>query len=710
MKRETWFTPVTAGLLGALLAAGGLACPVTGFGVTGVDFVALFACCLVVAAIFALCIHLRLGLVPLCVGALLLGFLWNRVGLGNSMQALLFRVTDMLDRGYGWGVLHASEEAPVAPGLAVCVLGCIHAAALTALIYWGRMGWLTILLGVAPLGLCLILTDTVPAAWAFALVCTCVLLLLFTQRVRSRNPVQGNRLTAMLALPLAVAMLALLLAFPQDTYRGQELAQKLEDWVLSLFEEPEDETPQPDPLVYPIVGGDDPILNYVNLSAVGPKEESWSLVMKVRSPDTGYIYLRGSTYNYYTGTTWMHNGAGVQWPNEQFDRTGTLKALEITTQQVHGILYSTYSPTLDPEPVAGRIVNSKQERSYLVKYLQMPAYNENWAQRVDNTMNAYSDPSSSIACLNLPPAAANWASDVLHDFEWYAGGRNYNAQGAWALAHEIAEYVANSTPYSLDTPAMPRDEADFASWFMRESPTGYCVHYATATAVLLRQAGIPARYVTGYLVPAKAGQAVTVREKDAHAWVEFFVPGVGWMPLESTPGYYEKVNRIPGDEPDETKPATEPETTEPTTRPTTPPETTRPTQPSQTTQPTQTPEEPKREPNVPVLVALLMLVLLALVAVLWRLRVWLWQRRKQQGSANARALLRWQEVQRLCRLTKTQPPEDIHRLALDARFGPSQLTSQQLRQMDLFLAEQKKQLRKKPWYMQVYYTVILAIY
>jgi len=616
MKYEKWLTPTAAALLSAMLATGSLACLVTGFRVTGVSFAALFVCCLVAGAVFSLCSRLRLGWVPLCVGALLLGYLWNRAGLSGSAQTLLFHISDMLDRGYGWGIIRWNEEALTHSALAVYTLGCILTALLAALIPMKRLGWLSMPIGAVPLIFCMILTDTAPAAWAFGLVAVSLLLLLFTQRVRSRDPYQGNRLTALLALPLAVAVLVLLLAFPQETYRGQELAQKLEDWVLSLFEEPKPEQSEPDPLVYPVVGGDDPVLNYVNLAAVGPKEERWSMVMKVRAPESGYIYLRGSVYNYYTGTTWMHNGAGSQWPNEQFDRTGTLKELEITTQQVHGLIYSTYCPTLDPAPTAGRIVNTKRDRTYLIKYLDMPAYDDSWAQRIDNTLSSYTDPASHVTCLNLPPAAANWASDVLHDFEWYAGGRNYNARGAWELAHEIAEYVAGSAEYDLNTPAMPSEEADFASWFMRKSPTGYCVHYATAAAVLLRQAGIPARYVTGYLVPAKSEQTVTVRQKDAHAWVEFFVPGVGWMPLEATPGFYERVNQGSGDDPSETtQPSTQPsEATEPTTRPTRPPETTEPsTQPA--TQPTKTPDAPEWEPNMPVLVALLVLALLALLVL-----------------------------------------------------------------------------------------------
>ena len=63
---------------------------------------------------------------------------------------------------------------------------------------------------------------------------------------------------------------------------------------------------------------------------------------------------------------------------------------------------------------------------------------------------------------------------------------------------------------------------DFATWFLNESDTGYCVHFATAGTLMLRALGIPARYVTGYYATAYANQTVTVTTDNAHAWVEYY--------------------------------------------------------------------------------------------------------------------------------------------------------------------------------------------
>ena len=66
---------------------------------------------------------------------------------------------------------------------------------------------------------------------------------------------------------------------------------------------------------------------------------------------------------------------------------------------------------------------------------------------------------------------------------------------------------------------------------------GYCEYHASAMAVLLRAAGIPSRVAVGYhqVEFDPTAEAFTYRESDAHAWVEAFFPGYGWIPFEPTP-------------------------------------------------------------------------------------------------------------------------------------------------------------------------------
>lgn len=84
---------------------------------------------------------------------------------------------------------------------------------------------------------------------------------------------------------------------------------------------------------------------------------------------------------------------------------------------------------------------------------------------------------------------------------------------------------------------------DFAAYVLTVGKRGYSVHYAACAAVMLRYFGVPSRYVEGYYIDAEtaaerdvAGRVV-LTEENAHAWAEYYLDGVGWIPFETTPGF-----------------------------------------------------------------------------------------------------------------------------------------------------------------------------
>ncbi|MCR5202520.1 MAG: transglutaminase-like domain-containing protein, partial [Lachnospiraceae bacterium] len=64
-------------------------------------------------------------------------------------------------------------------------------------------------------------------------------------------------------------------------------------------------------------------------------------------------------------------------------------------------------------------------------------------------------------------------------------------------------------------------------------------NYASKGALLFRAKGVPTRYVEGYLISGKGNIVVTAA--DAHAWVEVYKDGVGWLAVDVTPGYYQTI-------------------------------------------------------------------------------------------------------------------------------------------------------------------------
>ncbi len=112
-------------------------------------------------------------------------------------------------------------------------------------------------------------------------------------------------------------------------------------------------------------------------------------------------------------------------------------------------------------------------------------------------------------------------------------------------AKKICDYFAKNFTYSLDTD----NGADQLSGFLYDTRSGHCALFATAMTLALREMGIPARYVTGYVAegpgePIKDGFRYVLTEKQLHAWTEVYFNGIGWVAFDPTagvPGYAELV-------------------------------------------------------------------------------------------------------------------------------------------------------------------------
>jgi hypothetical protein len=76
--------------------------------------------------------------------------------------------------------------------------------------------------------------------------------------------------------------------------------------------------------------------------------------------------------------------------------------------------------------------------------------------------------------------------------------------------------------------------------FLLHRRKGHCEYFATATTLLLRQAGIPARYAVGYSVQERKGREYLVRQRHAHAWCLAWVNGA-WREVDTTPGSWEAI-------------------------------------------------------------------------------------------------------------------------------------------------------------------------
>ncbi|MEG0286837.1 MAG: transglutaminase domain-containing protein [Vagococcus sp.] len=110
---------------------------------------------------------------------------------------------------------------------------------------------------------------------------------------------------------------------------------------------------------------------------------------------------------------------------------------------------------------------------------------------------------------------------------------------------ESIELYLKTSPdlrYSKSETVYPHDKQDYVEHFLFESQVGYCDNFSTSMVVMLRSVGIQARWVKGFntgIVTAREGDldVYSIRNQDAHSWVEVYFDGFGWIPFEPTPTF-----------------------------------------------------------------------------------------------------------------------------------------------------------------------------
>lgn len=138
--------------------------------------------------------------------------------------------------------------------------------------------------------------------------------------------------------------------------------------------------------------------------------------------------------------------------------------------------------------------------------------------------------------LELSPQMEQLLDDIFYQDDFLS-----QDETVYDITQRIRDVLAQRASY-IEKPEMPQG-TDPVTWFLNKGHQGNAVLFASAAVLAYRAAGIPARYVEGYLVSQQmaeeAGDAeIVVTEQNAHAWVEVYLDGVGFVPIDVTPGFY----------------------------------------------------------------------------------------------------------------------------------------------------------------------------
>jgi len=292
----------------------------------------------------------------------------------------------------------------------------------------------------------------------------------------------------------------------------------------------------------------------------GPADPSTEAVMRVTTDDD--ILLRGTARGTYTGYSWVDDTAKTR--NLYYDftrrsrRSSTFGAdliddmddpsIGFRTVEAEVTMLGEGSSTLF---IPARLTGFDMDLKNAVYY--------NSAGEMFLTRNVEKGDTYTMTALEPIDSAAIIAleaeSDPASDKGYEAAMRDYLQlpdcieDGVYQVADALTEGASTDAEkadailnglvagcsYRLDVDYPPQDR-DFVSYFLLESREGYCSYFASAMVVLCRAEGIPARYVEGYRVYAEPDGVTNITGEDAHAWVEVYIRGVGWVAYDPTPG------------------------------------------------------------------------------------------------------------------------------------------------------------------------------
>lgn len=258
-----------------------------------------------------------------------------------------------------------------------------------------------------------------------------------------------------------------------------------------------------------------------------------SLVFIITSDSTGRIYLKQGSFGNYTGKGW----------------TAATPYSELILDYASAYYLNSMAAAGVDLPFSSLLIDSKQG-IYVLPYYSLA---KGHVQVSDTVISG--DASKPYSVYYYPSLDGAVTNPSLIDYEAAYRSFVYNqyltvddetrAYMNSIIANEgftkydidaVASYIMKAAKYDLKYDRSLDGEENIVVAFLDEYKTGICQHYASAATMLYRTLGIPARYTIGYVADAKAGIDTEVTSDNAHAWVEIYLDGIGWVQVEVTGG------------------------------------------------------------------------------------------------------------------------------------------------------------------------------
>jgi transglutaminase-like putative cysteine protease len=238
-------------------------------------------------------------------------------------------------------------------------------------------------------------------------------------------------------------------------------------------------------------------------------------------PPARELYWRGLVFTEFDGRGWQR----VQAPRTEdmpFVPQGEALRYHVTLEPSN----KPWMPALDLPAIRPR--GARYQTDFTLEY------REPIRERLNYTLTSYTryntgalELAERARALQLPPDVSPRARALAAQWQQENSSPQLVAQAA------LDYFRQENFVYTLSPPLLGDDPVDE---FLFGTRRGFCEHYAAAFVALMRAANIPSRVVVGYLGGElnTAGDYLIVRQSDAHAWAEIWLPERGWVRMDPT--------------------------------------------------------------------------------------------------------------------------------------------------------------------------------
>lgn len=276
----------------------------------------------------------------------------------------------------------------------------------------------------------------------------------------------------------------------------------------------------------------DPFKSHLSYGSISKLKSSGDIILRVQTADAVPALLKNASYGLYGKETWYSNQAfdylvvskfGWELMEPPKNESNHAK-IEFYLPKEKGLLPQPYGSYRVTGPSIYELEQNSSGITRIINGASLISYDIFYDFSLSKSTDTPNQKNTIIGSKEkavMTQITDKWELEFLTDRE---------------RVEAVEEFFLDGFSYSLSLDGRGQFSTVLEN-FLLGNKVGYCELFATATTLMLRNIGVPSRYVTGYMVAEKSNfeNKYIVRDRHAHAWSEAYVDG-RWIPVDTTPG------------------------------------------------------------------------------------------------------------------------------------------------------------------------------